>query len=228
MFRATNLSGANLICTQLVRADFSGANLTGCKVYGTSAWEVTLEGAVQEELVITPPDMPEEVALTVDDLHVAQFLYLLLNKDTIRCAIDTITSKVVLILGRFTQERKAVLDAIRKELRKRDYLPILFDFDIPNNRNITETVSLLARMARFVVVDITDARSIAHELMVIVPNLPNVPVQPLLLEGAEEYAMFEHLRRYPWVLPEYRYLSEGQLVADLSERVIGPAEAKAP
>ena len=37
----------------------------------------------------------------------------------------------MLILGRFTPERKAVLDALREELRKRDYLPILFDFDVP-------------------------------------------------------------------------------------------------
>lgn len=47
----------------------------------------------------------------------------------IRNVIDTIASKAVLILGRFTTERKAVLDALRDELRKRDYLSILFDFD---------------------------------------------------------------------------------------------------
>ena len=64
--------------------------------------------------------------------------------------IDTITSKAVLILGRFTDERKAVLDALREELRKRNYLPILFDFDAPARRNLTETITLLARMARFI------------------------------------------------------------------------------
>jgi hypothetical protein len=35
----------------------------------------------------------------------------------IREVIETITSKVVLILGRFTSERKAVLDALRAALR---------------------------------------------------------------------------------------------------------------
>ena len=89
--------------------------------------------------------------------------------------IDTITSKAVLILGRFTEERKAVLDALREELRKRDYLPILFDFDVPATRDITETISLLARMARFVVADITDAKSIPQELAVIVISCSHRP-----------------------------------------------------
>ena len=96
----------------------------------------------------------------------------------------------------------------------------------PESRDITETVSLLARMARFVVADITEARSIPQELSVIVPDLPSVPVQPLLQEGAGEYGMFEHFRRYPWVLEVYCYPSTEQLIATLGERVIAPAEAK--
>jgi hypothetical protein len=47
-----------------------------------------------------------------------------------------------------------------------------------------------------------------------------------LLEGSDEYSMFEHFRRYPWVLKPYHYRSQEQLIADLGERVIGPAEAK--
>ena len=79
-------------------------------------------------------------------------------------------------------------------------------------------------MARFVVADITDAKSIPQELAVIVPDLPSVPVQPLLLEGSAEYSMFEHFKRYPWVLETYRYPSSERLIADLGERVIDPAE----
>src|SRR5215467_6314020 len=123
------------------------------------------------------------------------FIYLLLNNKEIREVIDTITSKVVLILGRFTSERKRVLDALREELRNHDYLPILFDFEKPTNRDITETVSTLAHMARFVIADITEAKSIPQELMRIVPSLPSVPVQPLLLASKQEYGMFEHFRK---------------------------------
>jgi hypothetical protein len=79
-------------------------------------------------------------------------------------------------------------------------------------------------MARFVVADITDAKSIPQELGVIVPSLPSVPVQPVLLEGSGEYSMFEHFERYPWVLETYRYPSSEQLIADMGERVIDPAE----
>jgi hypothetical protein len=53
-------------------------------------------------------------------IDVAQFIYLLLKNKNVRHIIDTITSKVVLILGRFTPDRKPVLEAIREELRKRD------------------------------------------------------------------------------------------------------------
>ena len=219
------LSGANLEAALLLLTDFSGADLTGCRIYGISAWSLTLDTKTkQQNLVITRKDEPE---ITVDNIEVAQFIYLMLHNQKVRDVIDTITSKAVLILGRFTEERKAVLDAIREELRKRNYLPILFDFAPSAARDITETISLLARMARFVVADITDAKSIPQELAAIVPDLPSVPVQPLLLESSVEYGMFEHFRRYPWVLETYTYPSSERLIASLAERVIGPAESYA-
>jgi hypothetical protein len=66
-----------------------------------------LEGVKQRNLVITPEHEPE---ITVDNIEVAQFIYLMLNNQKIREVIDTITSKAVLILGRFTEERKPVLE----------------------------------------------------------------------------------------------------------------------
>ena len=57
-----------------------------------------------------------------------------------------------------------MVNALREELRKRNYLPILFDFKLSARQNITETVTLLARMARFIIADLTDPSSIPKEL----------------------------------------------------------------
>ena len=181
-----------------------------------------MEGARQQNLIITDVGQP---TITVDNIEVAQFIYLMLNNQKVRDVIDTITSKTVLILGRFTDERKAVLDALREELRKRDYLPILFDFEVPATRDITETVSLLARMARFIIADLTDPSSIPKELEAIVPGLA-VPVQPLLEGSSRPYSMFKDYWKYEWVLPVYRYEGLEPLLARLTEKVIAPAEGK--
>jgi hypothetical protein len=140
-----NLTGANLVSASLMEANLTGADLTGCHIYGVSAWGLKLGRAKQQNLVITAGGDPE---ITVDNIEVAQFIYLMLNNRKVRDVLDTITSKVVLILGRFTDERKAVLDALREELRKRNYLPILFDFEVPTTRDITETISLLVTTSR--------------------------------------------------------------------------------
>jgi uncharacterized protein YjbI with pentapeptide repeats len=221
--READLEGADLSGAILLTTSLERANLTNCSIYGISVWGVTLEGAAQSNLIITPPGEP---TITVDNLEVAQFIYLLLNNQRIRQVIETITSKVVLILGRFIPERKVVLDALRVELRKRDYLPVVFDFDPSVSRDLTETVSTLAHMSRFIIADISEPRSIPQELQAIVPNLPSVAVRPIIVHGEHEYGMFEHFKRYPWVLPVYEYEDTPQLLASLTDQVIVPAEAK--
>ena len=159
--RQADLYKAALWGALLWETDFEGANLSGCSVYGIAAWNINLAGAQQANLVITRPNEP---VITVDNLEVAQFVYLLLHNEKIREVIDTIAKKAVLILGRFTPERKAVLDAIREELRRRNYLPILFDFEKPASRDLTETISTLAHMARFIIADLTEPSSLPKEL----------------------------------------------------------------
>jgi hypothetical protein len=120
--------------------------------------------------------------------------------------------------------QRPVLDSVREELRKRDYLPIVFDFDKPSNRDLTETVSTLAHMAKFIIADLTDPRSLPQELATIVPHLRSVPVQPILLASEREWGMYTDLTAYRWVLPVVSYETRDKLLANLAERVIGPAE----
>ena len=222
-FSGAILIGADLRYSNLAQANFSDADLTGCLVYGISAWSLKMERTKQQSLVITPDFEP---VITVDDLEVAQFIYLMLNNQKIRDVIDTITSKAVLILGRFTAERKKVLDALRDELRNRDYLPILFDFDKLTSQTTDETITLLARMSRFVIADISDAKSVLQELRAIVPDLPSVPVQPIITATQEEPGMFDFYRNFRSFLNVHRYASQEQLIAHLGEKVIRPAELK--
>jgi uncharacterized protein YjbI with pentapeptide repeats len=218
-----NLGEANLEQALFIRTDLRNANLNGCSVYGISAWDLDLTGASQTNLIVTPSG---QCAITVDNLEVAQFIYLMITNKNLRSIVDAISQKLVLILGRFTPDRKDILGAIRDELRKRNLLPVLFDFEKPSSRDITETISTLAHMAKFVIADITDAKSIPQELQRIVPDLPSVPIQPLLQAEASEYGMFEHFKRYPWVLAIHHYRNIDDLLASLSEKVIAPAEAK--
>jgi Pentapeptide repeats (8 copies) len=218
-----NLSVAKLERVLLVQTKFERANLTGCKIYGISVWNVNLIGAQQSDLIITPEHEP---MITVDNLEVAQFIYLLLHNEKIREVIDTITSKAVLILGRFTPERKALLDAIQGEIRRQKLLPILFDFTPTTSQTTLETVSTLAHMAHFVIADLTDAKSILQELQAIVPNNPSVPVQPILPASQAEPGVFDFFRHYPWVLETYRYHSVEEVLTAIEKIIARAKKAK--
>jgi hypothetical protein len=224
------LRNAGLQRTVLVQTNLEKADLTGCSIYGLSAWDLNLKGAKQRDLRISPRStrrMLPGPTIRVDDIEVAQFIYLLLYNQKVRGVIDTMTSKVVLILGRFTTERKAVLDALRKELRRTGYVPILFDFDKPASKDTTGTVETLARMARFIIADLTDPSSIPHELATIVPFLRTTPIVPLRLTGHTGYTMFDDFQKaYPWVLKTHTYKDSRTLIASLAA-VVAPADKMA-
>lgn len=209
--------------SSLIKTNFTKSMLYKVRIYGVGAWDIAKDECRHDDLTITPDG---EAEIIVDDIEVAQFIYLILNNKKIRKVIDTITSKAVLILGRFSAERKQVLDKIKDELRERKYLPILFDFEKPGSRDLDETINLLARMSRFVIADVTDAKSIPQELKGFVEENPSIPVAPIILKEQNEYALFEHFRRYPWVLPVYQYDTPESLLLNINSGIIDPAEAK--
>ena len=220
-----NLRAAVLYGAQLVGTNLKDATLTNCSVYGISAWNVTLnEGTKQQDLIITPA---EESVVTVDNIEVAQFVYLLLHNEKIRDVIDTIGRKGVLLLGRFTEGRIEVLERLRDELRKRDYLPIVFNFDKPETKDFTETVRLLAGLSKFVIADITNPKSAPLELQATVPEIM-VPFRPIIEEGEKPFAMLQDLwsKHRDWVFEPIYYSSVDMLIASLDEKIIQPAEAR--
>jgi hypothetical protein len=69
--------------------------------------------------------------VVIDDLQVVQFLHLIMTNQRISGVIDTLAMSVVLILGRFTLSRKAVLRSVADALRPRGFVPVQFDFERP-------------------------------------------------------------------------------------------------
>ena len=223
-----DLTGANLSLADLVETNFSGATMTGCRIYGVSAWNLTMENTVQKDLVISNETEP---AVTVDNLEVGQFIYLMLNNTKIRDVINTITSKGVLILGRFSDpQRKSVLDGLREKLREFDLLPIVFDFDRPTDKDYTETVQTLAGMSMFVIADVTNPKSTPLELEATAKQfkIPFIPIIDISVDP-RPFAMLVDLQKsFHWVLPTLQYTSKEDLLDDenLKTYIIDRAVAK--
>src|ERR1700733_11441224 len=127
------LRGAYLLFANLAEVDLTATDLTGCHVYGISVWGSKIDkDTKQQNLVITKEAEPE---VTVDDIEVAQFVYLLLHNEKIRNVIDTIGKKGVLLLGRFTEGRITILERLRENLRILGFVPMVFNFDKPETKD---------------------------------------------------------------------------------------------
>ncbi|MCB1740371.1 MAG: hypothetical protein KDK91_08385, partial [Gammaproteobacteria bacterium] len=196
-----------------------GALFTRAEVYGIGAWNLQGEPADQRGLLIR--EQPGALATTVDDLETAQYLFLLRENAKIADVINTASHRTILLLGRFSRPYYMVLQGLRAHLLERNFVPVLFDFDRPVGRDLTETVASLAHMACFVVADLSGAKSVPQELSHIVPFLPSVPVVPLLAEKNQRmYSMFEHFLRYPWVHEPVRYRDLEHLLNIVDAQVI--------
>ena len=237
--RRANLSNAMIWKAILSGADLTGANLTGTLLIGTvvgqakisqssiyaiSVWDLQGEFDEQRELIITPEGDP---VITVDNIKVAQFIYLILNNEEIRDVINTLTSKSVLILGRFAiPERKAILNALRDKLREYHLLPIVFDFDRPTDKDFTETIKTLAGLSYFVIADVTNPKSSPLELQATVPDY-QIPFVPIIQEGEKPFAMMANLQtKYDWVLDTVSYNSLETLMQALKPAIIDRAIQK--
>ena len=227
-FERANLSQADLREAVLKNASLvdtivEGAVFDGAEIYGISVWNLQGTPKSDDDLVIVPK---EKGLVTTDDLEVAQFIYLMYDNKKIRNILNTVTGKSVLILGRFTPpERKAVLDGLREKLREHNLLPIVFDFDRPDDKDYTETVQTLAGMSRFVIADVTNPKSTPLELEAIVKQF-KIPYLPIIDSSVDPhpFAMIVDLQKnFHWVLPTVAYTSRNELLANLKLAIIDRA-----
>ena len=218
--KRSNIIKADLSHANLNNADLRGGKLDGCQIFGVSVWNTLLEKAQQKNLRLK--HNTEEHVITVDDIQMAIILHLFSKKGGVREILDTLTRKVVLILGRFTKERLMVIRAIEEKLLKLGYLPIIFDFEKPMQRSFTETTTWLAGLSLFIIADITDAKSIPQELITIIPNYI-VPLVPIIQKDSELHWMLNDLFQYQWVLPVQKYDTVEGLIKDFEKVIVKPA-----
>lgn len=224
--RKIDLRGASLERVNMVNSKLSEANISGARIYGISAWDLEIDDTtIQRDLIVTPSEraIGKTIdSISIDDLEVAQLVYLLLNNKKIRNVLMTIGKKGVLILGRFSPERKIVLDALREDLRGRGYVPMILDFEGSQDHTFTETIKILAGLSRFIIADITNPKSSPLELQAVVPDYM-VPLIPILEEGETPFSMIRDLQKYGWVMKVMTYRSVDHLLENLEFKIIEPA-----
>ena len=221
--RSARVVDANLYSALFVGANMEGAVLANCSVYGASFWNVNLDGTSQSGLDIMPVDQP---AVSVNDIEVAQLLCHLLHHTRLKSAVEAVSVKCVLILGRFPAGRRAVLEAAENALGSRGYASISVDLDAPGSRNLVETIKALGRMSRFIVVDLTADGGIPEMLDAVVHYLPGVPIQPITSQDGEEGSADRHYRKFNWVLPTCRYRDAEDLNRLVASSLVSVAEAR--
>lgn len=217
------LRNANMRRAQLIETSLRGADLSGALVYGVSAWNVQVDSETnQTGLVVSPAD---ENKIAVDSIELAQFLFLILSQGKLRDVINSITKRGVLILGRFGDGGIDTLRLLADKLRELHYLPIIFDFERPDNRDFTETIKTLVGLSRFVVVDLSGP-SVPQELYATIPHY-KIPFIPILEKGRHSWSMFTDLLGYDWVIqPIIEFDNASMLLTSVSSEIVKRAEEK--
>jgi hypothetical protein len=102
------------------------------------------------------------------------------------------------------------------------YLPLLFDFPLPESKTYTETIKTLASLARFVIVDLSGP-SVPQEITATV-DLYEIPFVPILEQKRKDWSMFKDFLVKERVLKPVRFTDQKDLLQVLAKEIIAPAE----
>jgi uncharacterized protein YjbI with pentapeptide repeats len=222
----TNFRGADLRHASMVETDLRGANLSDVHVFGISAWSTRTDADTRQDLIVGD-GAANDAPLRAHDLHTAQLLALMLDGIGVRQVFDSVTSKLVLVLGSFSPGEKPVLDALRLALLSRGYVAVTFDFERPSSRDYAETVLSLVGMSRFVIADFTNAKEVRAEVAQAHRQYRRVPIVPIVRQGEPLPVTMANSFSDQDLDLLVRYKDVDHLVETLDESVIDPAEALA-
>jgi hypothetical protein len=205
----------------MVRTDVEDASFRGCSITGLTAYD--LRGAPRDESQLVVSDA-HGLTVKVDFLEAPHFITLL-RSERLGLALARIEPKVVLILGRFTPERKAVLEQLRADLARKEWVALVFDFPAP--KGITPTFKVMASICGWVVADVTDPSEVRNEITLIAREHPSVPIRPILQDRRREWLGLAELRKQGAnIAPTVRYRNTAHLLAMVDEALIAPVRGQ--
>lgn len=200
--QSADLREADLSYAHLHSTNLRDANLTGCRVAGTDAQSAFLYGTIQINLNIS---IYQFAPVIVDSLQIAQFVYLYQGNPMLQDVLDIgPSSKLVLLIGGFSDERKHILESLKTSLRQRNIIPIFYDIAQEKERNTGNVLRDLVPLARFVLLDMSEPASFLRALEPILPTLSAVPLHLIMQAPGEERVRDAFFETYPWVA-EPRY-----------------------
>ncbi len=218
-FNGATFINCNLNRANLANADFSLKEIRETVVYGISAWDLkTTPEMKQSKLVIEKSyelysDIiaSGRIPMMVDDIEMAQFVYYLSSHKKMRNMINILNSKGVLLLGQFRDGGLERLYKLMDWLKERNYTPMLFDFDRPENLDYTETVITMAGLSKFILADLSGG-SVPQELHATLTNFEK-PV--IAYSNQPAYSMFKDLKRKNRFSFDFVFTDEQDLYAKM-------------
>jgi hypothetical protein len=227
VFDGANLRQVNFRRAILYQTSFKGADLRKASVAEAFLRAVRLDEKTDQRGILgltrvwfTSSGHVDASTSSVDDIRAAALLTLLGERGAVSALVNAGSKTVVLILGRFGRRRMPVLRRLADVLQTKGKIPIIFDFPGPQDRELSDTVRLLATLSEFIVVDLSDPRSVPLELQATIPGLM-IPVVPIIETGRTVFAMFQDLqRRYFWVLPPVAYADKTELAGHVGSAIL--------
>lgn len=193
----------DFIYASLIKSTFKECTLECLDIYGANIWDIDIdENTTQKDIRIPYRQFKgkDSEILSIDDIQVGNIIYLLLDNSNYTRLLNQSKKKSVLLLGRFGDPLKEHLNELTKEVRNNGFSPIVFDFQAPNTLDLIEAIVLLSLLSKFIIVDLTEARSVPAELHAILSTL-TIPVVPIIKRHSEVFSTYTFTNKYSCVLP---------------------------
>ncbi|MCX7012073.1 MAG: pentapeptide repeat-containing protein [Candidatus Sumerlaeota bacterium] len=156
-----DLLECNLEHAQMVNTNLRRANLTDCKAYGSSTWDVDLDGAVQDSLFIT---LHGSDGVFIDDLALAQTVNLLMNGGGSSGLLKALSARIVIVFTPMSGERSPLIQTIKQTARERGFFPVVCGFSGRDAGIRQRVLSRLSQVSRRVIIDAVEGQVFVREI----------------------------------------------------------------